>query len=77
MKIQLWDYHTGGWSVSAGDCGLRKLRNLIVSGTAMSYPLLWDQVNGKLLCYKSVGVEMDDHSTLVENVRIMALAIGH
>ncbi len=77
VKMTLRKYIANGIPITAGECGLRTLRSLILSGTAASYPMWWDQANSKLHIYSNIGVEMDNEDVTVVGVVIYALAIGY
>lgn len=77
VKITLSKYATNGIPITAGECGLRRLRALIVSGSAAGYPTWWDQVNGTLHIYSAVGIPMSNEATTVSGVVLYALAVGY
>lgn len=77
VKITLSRYTTDGIPITAGECGLRRLRSLIPPGSCQGYPLWWDQLHSKLLAYKAVGTQMDNDASTLSGMIIYALAIGY
>ncbi len=77
VKMTLSKYTTDGIPITAGECGLRRLRALIPPGSVQGYPLWWDQLHSKLLIYSAVGVQMTNDADTVSGYVIYCLAIGY